>query len=206
MLRKRGNLPKIMSATSSNRNNAHLSGPLSRIYGIGVLLCSVSLLSVVPSREATAISVEVWYGPEDQPLWRVTQLYDRATRYIYVAVYGLTSPQAVKALVAAEKRGIDVRVLTDRERLNDTKQRAALAVLREAGIPVKINRHNNLMHLKQVVIDDEVNTNGSMNHTTNGNRFNDERVDVIRDHALSAKAREKFLSMWKDQERFVEWK
>jgi phosphatidylserine/phosphatidylglycerophosphate/cardiolipin synthase-like enzyme len=121
-------------------------------------------------------------------------------------VYGLTSPQAVKALIAAEKRGVDVRVITDRERLKDPKQRAALAALREAEIPIKINRHDNLMHLKQVVIDDEVNTNGSMNHTTSGNRFNDERVDVIRDHVVSARAREKFLSMWKDQERFEDWK
>lgn len=175
-------------------------------FGAGVLLCVVALVSAIPAREASSVSVEVWYGPEDQPLSRVTQLYDQATRYIYVAVYGLTSPQAVKALVAAEKRGVDVRVLTDRERLKDNKQRAALAALREAGIPVKINRHDSLMHLKQVVIDDEVNTNGSMNHTTSGNRFNDERVDVIRDHAISAKAREKFLSMWKDQERFQEWK
>jgi len=185
--------------------HACLAG-LSRIFCTGILLCSVGLLSVLPNREAAAISVEVWYGPEDEPLWRVVQLYDRATRYIYVAVYGLTSPQAVKALVAAEKRGVDVRVITDRERLNDGKQRAALAALREAGIPIKINRHDSLMHLKQVVIDDEVNTNGSMNHTTSGNRFNDERVDVIRDHVVSAKAREKFLSMWKDQDRFVEWK
>ena len=179
---------------------------LSRIFCMGALLCSMGFFSVVPSREAAAVSVEVWYGPEDEPLGRVVQLYDQATRYIYVAVYGLTSPQAVKALVAAGKRGVDVRIITDRERLNDTKQRAALSVLHESGIPIKINRHDNLMHLKQVVIDDEVNTNGSMNHTTSGNRFNDERVDVIRDHALSAKAREKFISMWKDEDRFQDWK
>jgi phosphatidylserine/phosphatidylglycerophosphate/cardiolipin synthase-like enzyme len=172
----------------------------------GVLLCVVALLSVMPNREAVAVSLEVWYGPEDEPLRRVVQLYEQATRYIFVAVYGLTAPQAVKALIAAERRGIDIRIITDRERINDGKQRAALAALREAGIPIKINRHDNLMHLKQVVIDDEVNANGSMNHTTSGNRFNDERVDIIRDHAISAKAREKFLSMWKDQDRFEEWK
>ena len=179
---------------------------LSRIFCAGAFLFSVGLLSVMPGREAAAVSVEVWYGPEDEPLSRVVQLYGRAERYHYVAVYGLTSPQAVKAIVAAEKRGVDVRILTDRERLRDPKQRAALAALREAGIPIKINRHDNLMHLKQVVIDDDVNTNGSMNHTTSGNRFNDERVDVIRDHAVSVQAREKFLSMWKDVERFQEWR
>ena len=112
----------------------------------------------------------------------------------------------MKALVEATRRGLDVRILTDRERLNDPKQRAALSALREAGIPIRINQHDSLMHLKQVVVDDEVNTSGSMNQTTSGNQYNDERLDVIRDHAITVKAREKFLSLWKDQDRFREWK
>jgi phosphatidylserine/phosphatidylglycerophosphate/cardiolipin synthase-like enzyme len=45
-----------------------------------------------------------------------------------------------------------------------------------------------------------------MNQTTSGNRYNDERLDIIRDHVITVKAREKFLLLWKDQERFQEWK
>lgn len=167
------------------------------------------LLAVVlvwSSWEVSAASVEVWYGPEDRPLEHLVRTYDRAKRYIFVAVYGLTSPLSVKALVDAKRRGVDVRLLTDRERLNDPKQRTALSTLREAGVPIKINRHDSLMHLKQVVVDDEINANGSMNQTTSGNRYNDERLDIIRDHTITIKAREKFLSLWKDQERFQEWK
>lgn len=171
----------------------------------GLVLCLVASALCIPGWEASAASVEVWYSPEDEPLRRVVQIYDHATRYIFVAVYGLTSPLAVKALVEAKKRGVDVRVITDRERLDDVKQETAVSVLREAGIPVKVNQHDSLMHLKQAVVDDEVNTNGSMNHTTSGNRYNDERLDVIRDHAITVKAREKFLSMWKDDTRFRLW-
>ncbi len=174
--------------------------------GIGLLLWPWAGLPAAPIREVSAASVEVWYGPEDEPLSRVVQIYEQADRYIYVAVYGMTSFPAAKALIAAHKRGVDVRVITDRERLKDPKQRAAVSALWEAGVPVMVNRHDSLMHLKQVVADDEVNVNGSMNHTTSGNRYNDERLDVIRDHAISVKAREKFLSMWKDRERFREWK
>ena len=172
----------------------------------GVFLCLMASVLSTPGWEASAASVEVWYSPEDEPLRRVVQIYDQATRYIFVAVYGLTSPLAVKALVEAKKRGVDVRVITDRERLDDAKQQVAVATLRVAGIPIKVNQHDGLMHLKQVVVDDEVNTNGSMNHTTSGNRYNDERLDVIRDHTITVKAREKFLAMWKDEQRFSEWK
>jgi len=149
--------------------------------------------------------VDVLFAPDDKPLDRLLTLYNQATRYIYVAVYGLTSPKAVEALVAAKKRGVDVRMMTDQERAEDIKQRSALQTLKLAGVPIRVNQHDGLMHLKQVVIDDSVNASGSMNHTTSGNQYNDERLDIIHDRQISVKAKEKFLTMWNDHERFVEW-
>lgn len=151
-------------------------------------------------------NIEVLYAPDDAPLDRVVMLYQQAKHYIYVSVYGLTYPRAVEALVAAKKRGVDVRMLTDQERTQEMKQHSALRTLRLAGIPIRVNQHDGLMHLKQVVIDDEINTSGSLNHTTSGNRYNDERMDIITDRATSVRAREQFLSMWNDQVRFAEWK
>ena len=151
-------------------------------------------------------NIEVLYAPDDAPLDRVVTLYQQAKQYIYVSVYGLTYPRAVEARVAAKKRGVDVRMLTDQERTQEVKQHRALRTWRLAGIPIRVNQHDGLMHLKQVVIDDEINTSGSMNHTTSGNRYNDERMDIITDRTTSVKAREQFLSMWNDQARFAEWK
>ena len=84
----------------------------------------------------------VWhwlYAPDDAPLDRVVTLYQQAKRYIYVSVYGLTYPRAVEALVAAKKRGVDVRMLTDQERTQDFKQYRALQTLRLAGIPIRVS-------------------------------------------------------------------
>ncbi len=169
------------------------------------VLCVTCLLGgVIGSARAT--SIEVYYAPEDEPLTKLSKIYEHASRYIYVAVYGLTSPLAVKGLVEAKKRGLDVRVITDRQRLDDQKQKTAVETLHLAGIPILVNQHDGLMHLKQVVIDDEINASGSMNHTGSGNRYNDERLDVIRDHVVTTKARDKFLAMWKDDQRFYLWK
>ena len=169
-------------------------------------LCLVVLMLAVPVGAGWSATVEVYYGPDDAPLDRLTTLYQQATRYLYVAVYGFTSPRAVEAMVAAKKRGVDVRLITDRQRTEDVKQLTALDTLLLAGIPILVNEHDGLMHLKQVVIDDEVNASGSMNHTTSGNRYNDERLDIITDHAITVKAREKFLAMWNDHNRYREWK
>jgi phosphatidylserine/phosphatidylglycerophosphate/cardiolipin synthase-like enzyme len=167
--------------------------------------CFVPVLPVVPSG-AIAATVDVYYAPEDLPGDRLVALYHKAHRYIYVAVYGITFPPAVDALVNAKKRGLDVRILTDREKAKDPKQAIALETLRLAGIPVRVNLHDALMHLKQVVLDDEINASGSMNHTTSGHRYNDERLDVITDRSISVKARHKFLALWNDDTRFGDWR
>lgn len=179
-----------------------------RTITLGVLaILNVSSLDWVGrSTTATAASIEVYYAPEDLPADHLVALYDHAHRYIYVAVYGMTFPPLIKALIEAKKRGIDVRVMTDRGQGTDPKQLRALSALHLAGIPIRTNQHDGLMHLKQVVIDDEINTSGSMNHTTSGHRYNDERLDVIVDRAISVKARDKFLAMWADPVRFEDWK
>lgn len=166
---------------------------------------SLAVASLSFPHSGRAAHVEVFYAPEDLPIERVVTLYGHAKRYIYVAVYGMTSPAVVKALVEAKHRGVDVRVITDRERMTDPKQRTAAKALHTAGVPIRVNQHDGLMHLKQVVIDDEVNTSGSANQTTSGNRYNDERLDVITDRVVTAKAREKFLALWNDRDRFVAW-
>ncbi len=155
--------------------------------------------------EAAVGATEVLFGPEDRPGDRVVALYRGARRYVFVAMYGLTYPPAVQALVAAKRRGVDVRVLTDRERLRDQKQMMALETLRLAGIPIRVNQHESLMHLKQTVVDDRVNTTGSMNQTTSGNEYNDERLDVVTDPITTLRAKRKFLSMWNDRARYVDW-
>jgi phosphatidylserine/phosphatidylglycerophosphate/cardiolipin synthase-like enzyme len=154
---------------------------------------------------AAAGPIEIYYAPEDLPVERLATLYAEAKRSLYVAVYRLTAPPIVKALLDAKKRGVDVRVLTDREGLDDPKVQSALTTLHLAGIPIRVNRHDALMHLKQSVLDEAVNTSGSMNYTGSANRYNDERLDVIRDHAITVKAKEKFLTMWQDEERFRAW-
>jgi phosphatidylserine/phosphatidylglycerophosphate/cardiolipin synthase-like enzyme len=182
-----------------------MTGPprFARLLVALIVLVLTGTLDVGTS--AGGASIEMYYAPEDRPGDHLVKLYDGAKRYIYVAVYGLTFPPVVRALVAAKRRGVDVRVLTDRQKLDDPKQRSALETLALAGIPIHVNTHDGLMHLKQVVVDDVINTSGSLNQTTSGHAYNDERLDIIHDAESTAKAREKFLAMWADHSRYRAW-
>ena len=170
------------------------------------VVVSACMLSVTLLAADTTTAPEVLYAPEDRPADRLVTLYEEARQSIYLAMYGLTYPPIIRALVAAKKRGVDVRVITDRGKLDDQKQRAALETLRLAGIPIKVNRHDGLMHLKQAVVDDRANTSGSMNQTGSAARYNDERLDIFHDPASTHRAREKFLKMWADHVRYEDWK
>jgi phosphatidylserine/phosphatidylglycerophosphate/cardiolipin synthase-like enzyme len=195
-------IPQEQTIVSQQSADLYMTRPIFSHLIVWAVVGFLCLLQIPVCASAT---IDVYYAPEDQPIDRVVGLYAHARKYIYVSVYGLTAPSVVKALVEAKRRGLDIRVITDRERLNDPKQQSAVSALRLAGVPIKINRHDGLMHLKQVVIDDVINASGSANHTTSGNRYNDERLDVITDARLTAKAREKFLAMWNDRQRFESW-
>jgi phosphatidylserine/phosphatidylglycerophosphate/cardiolipin synthase-like enzyme len=185
-------------------------GKWSAATGAGACALLVMLWSLaVGLKDGGAVvtaAPEVLYAPEDKPADRLVGLYRGARHAIYIATYGLTYPPVVKALVAAKKRGVDVRVITDRGKLDDRHQRAALETLRLAGVPIKINRHDGLMHMKQVVVDDQVNTSGSMNQTSSAAFYNDERLDILHDAASTQQAKEKFLKMWADHVRYENWR
>ncbi len=133
-------------------------------------------------------------------------LYGAAQKSIYLTIYGITYPPIIKALVAAHKRGVDVRLITDRQKLEDRNQRLGLETLRLAGIPIKVNTHDGLMHIKQAIIDERINTSGSLNQTTSGARYNDERLDILHDAISTRRAHDKFLKMWADRSRFADWR
>ena len=160
----------------------------------------------LPSVESQTPTPEILYSPEERPADRLVTLYGSAQKSIYLTIYGLTYPPIIKALVAAHKRGVDVRVITDRQKLEDRNQRLGLETLRLAGIPIKVNTHDGLMHIKQAIIDERINTSGSLNQTTSAARYNDERLDIMHDPASTRRAHDKFLKMWADHTRFADWR
>ena len=178
---------------------------ITGLWALTVVLWG-SAVGLKDSESSSITAPEVLYAPEDRPADRLVALYEGAKHSIYLASYGLTYPPVVQALAAAKKRGVDVRVITDRAKLEDPKQRAALETLRLAGIPIKVNRHDGLMHLKQAVVDDRVNTSGSMNQTASAARYNDERLDILHDPVSTHRAKEKFLTMWADHSRYEDWR
>ena len=78
------------------------------------------------------------------------------------------------AIKRAHKRGVAVRIITDRIQAQGKSQREALQLLGSAGIPMKQNKHSGLMHLKMTIADGKTATTGSFNYSKAGRTDNDE--------------------------------
>ncbi|OAT81201.1 hypothetical protein A6M21_11600 [Desulfotomaculum copahuensis] len=169
---------------------------------------NVSVPGLSPATDNTAASRPVVYFPRagQDPAPVLAGMYDGAKKSLDVAVYSLTHPQIVKAIINAHKRGVQVRVITDREQAAGASQKHAMASLLLAGVPVMVNDHSGLMHLKMSIIDGRVATTGSYNYTRSASERNDEMFVVSADPAFVNSCRTEFEHMWADQKKFARLK
>lgn len=122
-----------------------------------------------------------------------------------VAIYEFTDTKIADAIAAAKKRGVTVRLISDRECSSEAAQRKALDIVKAAGIPIKINSHQGIMHLKVSIIDNTTVTTGSFNYTKSAQSENDENLVVINSAQISQQYETQFGRMWNDSKDFENW-
>jgi phosphatidylserine/phosphatidylglycerophosphate/cardiolipin synthase-like enzyme len=124
--------------------------------------------------------VDAYFSPQDRPITRaVRPLLQKARERIDVAIFFLTHKGIAKDLIEAHQRGVKVRIIMDATAAKNGYAKHEL--VRQAGVPVKIENWGGKMHMKSAAIDGEVVVLGSMNWTSAGERGNDENTIVLRD-------------------------
>jgi phosphatidylserine/phosphatidylglycerophosphate/cardiolipin synthase-like enzyme len=85
---------------------------------------------------------------------------ETAQTSIELAIYALNIREITTALINAHQRGVQVRIVTERDNYTD----GTMAELADAGIPIEQDRGNDgLMHNKFMVVDGQVVFTGSWN-------------------------------------------
>ena len=122
--------------------------------------------------------VSTWFSPQDAALrYGVGGLIAKAKKRINVAVFFLTAKYLTADLISAHNRGVDVRVIIDATAAKNGYSKHE--VLREAGIPVRIENWGSKMHMKAASIDGQHLVLGSMNWTSAGENTNDENTLLV---------------------------
>lgn len=127
---------------------------------------------------------------------------DHAEATIDIAAFEFNLVNVADALIAAEKRGVEVRWVTDDEYgiLEDEEDELELfPKMEKAGVEVKDDARTGLMHNKYIIFDSTTVWTGSTNITENGFYRNNNNVVVIESQDLAAIYTVDFEEMWSGQ-------
>ncbi|MGG1641862.1 phospholipase D-like domain-containing protein [Paenibacillus sp. NRS-1782] len=171
------------------------------------IITSIALLTTVIGCTAEAAApvytanVQATFT-EDHPDQALIDVINSADSTLDIAIYSLTQPDIVKAIRDAEGRDVTVRIIADKSQATGDAQAQALKLIKNAGIPVKVNAHSGLMHLKVTIADGKTVTTGSFNYSKAASTKNDEVLVTLVGGDVAAQFAEKFNAMWNDAERF----
>lgn len=143
-----------------------------------------------------APTLDVGFSPEGSAQQLVIRTLDNAHESIRLMGYSFTSPEVVKSLIAAKQRGVDVRVVVDDKGNRSKASQAAMNVVVNAGIPLRINGQYKIMHDKVIITDGQNVELGSFNYTRSAAESNSENALVVRDVPSLAQT---YLAHWQSR-------
>lgn len=163
-----------------------------RLYAVAAL----AAFSLSAGASSAAPSLDVGFSPEGSAERLVLRTLDDARESIRLMGYSFTSPEVVKSLVAAKRRGVDVRVVVDDKGNRSQASRAAMNVVISAGIPLRTNGQYKIMHDKVIITDGQNVELGSFNYTRSAANANSENALVVRGVPALAQT---YLAHWQSR-------
>jgi hypothetical protein len=151
-----------------------VGGSLS--WALKVALVASSLLIAVPTPSAGATTVTppdcanstaplCLITEPDQGFSQIYSLINGATSSIDLTMYELADPTAEQDLIAAQQRGVSVRVILDQAYNGGPYNQAAYDELAQAGVPVHWAPISIIFHQKTLTVDGAVSAIGTANLT-----------------------------------------
>jgi len=170
------------------------------VAGVAALYVSredLSRTSTVTATNASAITdYSVCFSPAGNCQTELISAINNATKSIHVMIYEFSNTAIADALVAAEKRGVDVKVIMDGSEAS-TDNVAVVPILNQSGIPLKIYTPlNGILHDKIAIIDDTIVVTGSYNWSYAANNFNDENLLILHSPPLAVQYEVDFQRLW----------
>lgn len=137
---------------------------------------------------------------------QLVELIEKSKDYIDVSVYSINNKKLVEALISAHRRGVKVRILTDKVQAAGKSSR--IWDLIAEGIPLRVHTHKRIMHTKVAIYDGLSVSSGSFNWTEPAVHKNEEVCDIfINEPQYAARHQVLFDRRWENnsQEKSDLW-
>ncbi len=143
-----------------------------------------------PARSTT----RAFFSPGEECLDAIRDAFEGATRTADVCVFTITDDRIRDAMLAARRRGVALRVISDNDKSMD--EGSDIEPLRRAGVEVRVDETEAHMHHKFAVIDGARLLNGSYNWTRSAARYNQENLVITDDATLVQAFSREFERLW----------
>lgn len=138
--------------------------------------------------------VEAHFSPGEACCRRIMGLLRGARRQAELCVYTITDDRITSEVLAAHRRGVAVRIVTDNEKAYDPG--SDILQMARAGVAVKVDDSPYFMHHKFAVFDGDVLLTGSYNWTRGAADNNEENLILTNDRRLLTAFRGEFERLW----------
>ncbi|KAJ2303761.1 hypothetical protein IWW55_002760 [Coemansia sp. RSA 2706] len=140
--------------------------------------------------------VRSYFFPSEESFQALVQFLGSAHTSLDICVFNITDNGVADAIIAAKRRGVDVRIITDDEQLQ-CRGSDVERLQRDHDIPFKTdNDPSKFMHAKFAVIDRRAVWCGSYNWTVAGRRQNNEAVICTNDLDAARAFSAEFDKLW----------
>ena len=123
--------------------------------------------------------IAVYFSPQGGAMAAIVQQMNQAQHSIDVQAYLITARSFVDALKRACARGVQVRVILDKNNIGGAY--SAAAFFRDGTVPLWLDGRHKDAHNKIVLIDGRTIITGSFNFTDQSDEVNAENLLIIRD-------------------------
>lgn len=148
-----------------------------------------------PQKSATIVQ-EAAFSPGMACLQAIQRCLRGVSRTADICVFTLSDDRISEEVLAAHRRGVKVRIVTDNDKEYDTG--SDISRLRDAGIPVAVDRTSAHMHHKFAIFDGRKLLNGSYNWTRSAGQYNEENLVISNDPLLVAQFSAQFEMLWQN--------
>lgn len=203
------------------KNRKYLSF-FAAIVMCGLVFASISLTSRIKELFAGSLAsppptiiqatgtIEAAFSPNNGVTRTVVKAINEAQKTILVSAYSFTSKDIAAALLAAKKRGVDIKLVLDKSQVS--QKYSSSTFFANQGFNMRIDVKHAIYHDKVIIIDDKTVITGSFNFTKAAETKNAENLLVFRNNPALARlytqdwqynwsqaiSRNEFLDKYKD--------
>ncbi|KAI8335882.1 hypothetical protein BC941DRAFT_429656 [Chlamydoabsidia padenii] len=138
-----------------------------------------------------------YFFPSKESFNAFISVLNSAKKSIDVCVFSLTDDDVADALIAAKKRKVNIRIITDNQQAAGVGADAE-RLQRDHGIPYKTDHTTGYMHNKFAVVDSKTLINGSFNWSKGARFKNRENIMITNLPFCIKEFQAEFDALWKE--------